>query len=240
MRFAAKTPLHPAPRFNVWHREEGVTQILAAVTSEGIVVATDSVATAFDPRGNERRFPVEKLFSVGSHAFIVSGGMGISVDLSLKFKRYVEEKGLPGIEPMIPAAGAFFSGQLSEARKAGRRPAWEPGELQRIYFLLGGYSFRSGETPFQLALWASETGQVPLKRIQVGAGVAIPRSLAAEVRLNRMAMQKRSLDEILDFAHQFLQELAAADPDVGPPFRFGVVTSGGFTRIERGLAPERW
>jgi hypothetical protein len=224
---------------NIWHGEEGMTQILGAVTSEGIIVATDSTATEFDPHGKERRFPVEKLFSVGSHAFIVSGGMGISVHLSLRFKRYVEEKGLPGIEPMIPAAGAFLNGQLGEALKACRLPAGEPGALERIYFLLGGYSFRSGETPYQLALWASETGRVPLKRIQIGAGVAIPRSLAAEVRLNRMAMEKRPLGEILDFAHQFLTKLAASGPDVGPPFNFGVVTSGGFKLVEPSLTPER-
>jgi hypothetical protein len=216
-----------------------MTQILGAVTSGGIMVATDSVATEFDPQGNERRFPVEKLFSVGSHAFIVSGGMGISVDLSLRFKRYVEEKGLPGIEPMIPTAGAFLNGQLGEALKARRRPAGESGELERIYFLLGGYSFRSPETPYQLALWGSETGQVPLKRIQVGAGVAVPRSLSGEVRLSRMAMEKRPLGEILDFAHGFLEKLAASSPDVGPPFRFGVVTSDGFKLLEPGLIPER-
>jgi hypothetical protein len=216
-----------------------MTQILGAVTSEGIMVATDSVATEVDPQGSERRFPIEKLFSVGSHAFIVSGGMGISVDLSLRFKRYVEEKGLPGIEPMIPAAGAFLNGQLSETLKACRQPGWDQGELERIYFLLGGYSFRSGETPYHLALWGSETGRVPLKRIQIGAAVAIPRSLAAEVRLNRMAMDNRPLGELLDFAHQFLAKLATAGPDVGPPFRFGVVTSGGFSFLEPGLAAER-
>ena len=225
--------------FKVWHGEEGMTQILGAVTSEGIMVATDSVATEVDPQGNERRFPVEKLFSVGSHAFIVSGGMGISVDLSLSFKRYVEERGLPGIEPMIPAAGAFLNGQLGEALRVSRQPVGEQGELERIYFLLGGYSFRSVETPYQLALWGSETGRVPLKRIQVGAGVAIPRALAAEVRLNRMAMDKRPLGEILDFAHQFLAKVAASGPDVGPPFRFGVLTSSGFKLLEPGLAPER-
>jgi hypothetical protein len=215
-----------------------MTQILGALTPEGIIVATDSVATEFDPHGKERRFPVAKLFGVGSHAFIVSGGMGISVDLSLRFKRYVEEKELPGIEPMIPAAGAFLNGQLGEALKACGLAAGEPEKLQRIYFLLGGYSFRCGETPYQLALWASETGRVPLKRLQIGAGIAIPRSLAAEVRLNRMSMERRPLGEILDFAHQFLRKLAASGPDVGAPFNFGVVTSGGFELVEPSLAPE--
>jgi hypothetical protein len=216
-----------------------MTQILGALTFGGIIVATDSMATEIGSRGNERRFPVEKLFAVGSHAFIVSGGIGISVDLSLKFKRYAEERELPGIEAMLPTAGAFLNGQLGEARKACRRPAGEEGELERIYFLLGGYSFRSLEAPYQLALWGSETGQVPLKRIQVGVAVAIPRSISAEVRLNRMALENRPLGEMLDFAHQFLEKLAASGPDVGPPFRFGVVTSGGFRFVEPGRALDR-
>jgi hypothetical protein len=49
-----------------------------------------------------------------------------------------------------------------------------------------------------------------------------------------MAMEKRPLGEMLDFAHQFLTKLAASGPDVGPPFRFGVVTSGGFRLVEPG------
>lgn len=216
-----------------------MTQILSAIASEGIMVATDSMATAFDAPGEERRFPVDKLFAVGTHAFIVSGGMGISVEHSLRFKRYAEERGLLDIEAMIPPAGAFLSAQVGEMSQAGEGTPGEREDLTRIYFLLGGYSFRSVETPYQLALWGSEAGQVPLKRIQVGAGVAIPRALAAEVRLNRMAMEKRPLGEMLDFAHQFLGKLAASNPEVGPPFRFGVVTSGGFRLVEPGPAPKR-
>jgi hypothetical protein len=54
-----------------------------------------------------------------------------------------------------------------------------------------------------------------------------------------MAMEKRPLGEILDFAHQFLEKLTASGPDVGPPFRFGVVISGGFRLVEPGRALER-
>ncbi len=209
-----------------------MTQILTGITSEGIMVATDSTATEFDAQGEGRRFPVDKLLSVGSHAFIVSGGMGVSVELSLRFKRYAEGRELLGIEAMIPVAGAFLSGQFNETLKACGQMLGERDELERIYFLLGGYSFRSLGNPYQLALWGSEAGEVPLKRMQVGASVAIPRSLSAEVRLNRMSVEKRPLGEILDFAHEFLTKLAASDPDVGPPFRFGVVTSGGFRLVE--------
>ncbi|HYA02873.1 MAG TPA: hypothetical protein VEI04_07145 [Syntrophobacteria bacterium] len=209
-----------------------MTQILSGITSEGIMVATDSTATEFDSRGEGHRFPVDKLFSVGSHAFIVSGGMGMSVELSLRLKRYAEERELLGIEAMIPVAGAFLSGQFNETLKASGRMQGRRDELERVYFLLGGYSFRSAENPYQLALWGSEAGEIRLKRIQVGTSVAIPRSLSAEVRLNRMGAENRPLGEVLDFAHQFLAKLAASNPDVGPPFRFGVVTPGGFKLVE--------
>jgi len=209
-----------------------MTQILAGITSEGIMVATDSMATEFNSQGEGRRFPVDKLFSVGSYAFIVSGGMGISVELSLRFKRYAEGRELLGIEAMIPVAGAFLSGQLNEVLQASLPMENGPDEVRRVYFLLGGYSFRSVGNPYQFALWGSEAGEVLLKRIQVGASVAIPRSLSAEVRLNRMSAERRPLRELLDFAHEFLAKLAASDPDVGPPFRFGVVTSSGFRLVE--------
>jgi hypothetical protein len=213
-----------------------MTQILTGITSGGIMVATDSMATEFHSHGEGRRFSVEKLFSVGSYAFIVSGGMGISVELSQRFKRYAEHRELPGIEAIIPVAGAFLSGQLNETLKASRRMEDRREEVERVYFLLGGYSFRSRGNPYQLALWGSEAAEMPLRRIQVGASVAIPRSLSAEARLNRMSVERRPLGEMLNFAHDFLTKLAASNSDVGPPFRFGVVTSGGFRLVE----PARW
>jgi hypothetical protein len=209
-----------------------MTQILTGITSEGIMVATDSMATEFHSQGVGRRFSVDKLFSVGSYAFIVSGGMGISVELSLRFKRYAEVRALPGIEALIRVAGPFLSGQLHERLKASPRMENRREEVERVYFLLGGYSFRSVENPYQLALWGSEAAEVPLERLQVGASVAIPRSLSAETRLKRMSAERRPLREMLDFAREFLTKLAAANPDVGPPFRFGVVTSGGFRLVE--------
>lgn len=215
-----------------------MTQILSGITSDGIMVATDSTATEFDSLGEGRRFPVEKLFSVGSHAFIVSGGMGISVELSLKFKQYAEGRELLGIEAMIPVAAAFLSGQFNETLKASGRMQGRRDELERVYFLLGGYSFRSVGNPYQLALWGSEARELPLKRMQVGASVAIPRSLSAEVRLKRMSSEKRPLGELLDFAHEFLTKQAASNPDVGPPFRFGVVAPGGFRLVELGRPSE--
>jgi hypothetical protein len=208
-----------------------MTQILCGISPEGIMVATDSMATAFGPEAREHHFQVDKLFAVGSHAFIVSGGLGISVELSRRFGQYAEERRLLGIEAIKAAAGAYLSGRYAEVLRSGSRGIGPPDRLDRVYFVLGGHSFRDRENPYQIALWGSESGRLPLERLEVGPCLAVPRSLTGEARLCRLCREKRPLDEFIDFARAFLQRQAEADPQVGPPFRFGTVTPAGFRRL---------
>ena len=210
-----------------------MTQILSGVTKEGIMVATDSMATAFDVDGNERQFPIDKLFSVNTHAFIVSGGMGMSVELSMRFKRYAEERRLLGIEKIIAAAGPYLSDQYREALRNGSGKTFRDGQFDRIYFVVGGYSFRSQDKPYQIALWGGEVGQPTLQRIQIGPSVAVPRTMSGEMRLFQMCQRNCSLLELVGFAEEFLNRQAEDNPQVGPPFRFGAVTSEGFKRFEK-------
>jgi len=99
--------------------------------------------------------------------------------------------------------------------------------------LVGGYSFRSQEDPYQLAFWGSEEGQLPLQRIQIGNSVAIPRTLAGETRLFRMCQENKPLRDLINFAREFLQKQAQTNPQIGPPFWFGTVTASGFTLFAR-------
>jgi hypothetical protein len=208
-----------------------MTQILSGICSEGIMVATDSTATTFDADGKERQFSIDKLFAIGTHAFIVSGGMGISVDLSKSFKEYVEQRRLVGIERIIAAAGPYLSDRFRQALGRMGQDKGMEGELDRIYFVVGGYSFRSQEDPYQLALWGKEEGQLSLQRIQIANSVAIPRTLAGETRLFRMCQENSPLENLIKFAGEFLERQAKTNPQIGPPFWFGTVTSSGFSRF---------
>ena len=210
-----------------------MTQILSGICSEGIMVATDSTATAIEADGKERQFSIDKLFSIGSHSFIVSGGMGISVDLSKRFKEYAEQRRLVGIEKIIAAAGPYLSDQFRQAIGRINQAGGMEGQLDRIYFLVGGYSFRSQDDPYQLALWGSEEGQLPLQRIQIGKSVAIPRTLAGETKLFRLCQENSPLVDLINFARAFLQQQAKTSPQIGPPFWFGTVTPTGFSRFVR-------
>ena len=196
------------------------------------MVATDSMATTFDPEGDEQQFTIDKLFPISSHAFIVSGGMGISVDISERFKEYAEQRRLLGIEKIIAAAGPYLSDQFRQAMGREDKAGGVEGQLDRIYFLVGGYSFRSQDDPYHLALWGSEEGHLPLQRIQIGKSVAIPRTLAGETKLFRMCQENCSLADLINFAREFLQQQAKTNPQIGPPFWFGAVTPKGFERFE--------
>lgn len=208
-----------------------MTQILSGMCPEGIMVATDSMATSFDEDGKENHFTVDKLFSIGSHAFIVSGGMGISVELSMRFKRYAEERKLLGIEEIKSAIGPYLSDQYREVLRNGRGTTVMNKELDRIYFVVGGYSFRSQAEPYQLALWGSEAGQLPLQRIQIGPCLAVPRTMSGEMRLLQMCQRNCQLSELVEFAEEFLHKQSEANRQIGPPFRVGTITASGFARL---------
>ena len=209
-----------------------MTQIVSGICPEGIMVATDSMATAFDGSGEERQFTIDKLFPIGSHAFVVSGGMGISVDLSIRFKEYVEERRLLGIEKIIAAAGPYLSDQYRQSMGRIDQVRIMEGQFDRIYFLVGGYSFRSQEIPYQLALWGSEEVQLPLERIHISNSVVMPRTLAGETRLFRLCQRNCPLTDLINFARDFLQKQAEINPQIGPPFWFGTVTPKGFERFK--------
>ena len=210
-----------------------MTQILSGICSEGIMVATDSMATTFDEDNQERQFTIDKLFSIGSHAFVVSGGMGISVELSRRFKQYAEKRQLAGIEKIIGSAGAYLSDQFRQAMGRIDQARGMEGQFDRIYFLVGGYSFRSERVPYQLALWGSEKASLPLQRIQIANSVVIPRTLSGETRLFRMCQGNSPLTDLIKFAREFLQKQAETNPQIGPPFWFGTVTPKGFERFEQ-------
>lgn len=199
------------------------------------MVATDSMATTFDAKGHESYFSIDKLFAVGSHAFVVSGGMGVSVELSKRFKQYAEERRLVGVEDIVATAGPYLSDLYRGALRDGDtiRKMVDSGQFDRVYFVVGGYSFRSANTPYQLALWGSEAGQLPLERIKIGPSVTVPRTMSGELKLFQMCQGNCLLRELIEFAETFLHKQAQVNPQIGPPFRFGTVTSEGFKRIEK-------
>ncbi len=206
-----------------------MTQALAGFNEHGIVLATDSRATRFDAAGQPEIFNVNKLFALNRRCGILSGGAGVSVSLSFDLRRQIARH--PGpleLEEMVEFAIPFLS-QGYERHLESHGP--EAEGFRRIYFVLAGYVPDNPPPPYKMVLLGSEENELPLRRIQTGNVVVMPRSLGMEMRLCKALNQGADLEEILHLSRDFLQNMAAIKEEVGPPFHFATITARGYQAI---------
>ena len=103
--------------------------------------------------------------------------------------------------------------------------------FRRIYFILAGYVPDSPPPHFQMVLLGSEENELPLRRIQIGNVVVMPRNLGMEMRLFKALNQGADLEEVLHLSKDFLEKMAAVKEEVGPPFHYATITSRGYQSI---------
>jgi len=206
-----------------------MTQALAGFNEHGIVLATDSRATRFDVGGQPEVFNVNKLFALDRNCGILSGGAGVSVSLSLALRRQIARH--PGpleLEEMAEFALPFLSqgyGRYLETHGP------EAEGFRRIYFILAGHVPDSSPPHFGMVLLGSEDNELPLRRIETGNVVVMPRNLGMEMRLFKALSQGADLEEVLHLSRDFLEKMAAVKEEVGPPFHYATITSRGYQPI---------
>ncbi len=206
-----------------------MTQALSGFNEHGVVLATDSRATRFDDAGQPEVFNVNKLFPLNRCCAILSGGAGVSVPLSLALRREISRH--PGpleLEEMVEFAIPFLSrGYQRHLETHGP----EAEGFRRLYFILAGFVPHCPPPRFQLALLGSEDNELPLQQIKIGNVVVMPRNLGMEMRLFKTLNQGADLEEILHLAKDFLEKMAAAKEEVGPPFHYATITSQGYQPV---------
>ncbi len=218
-----------------------MTQLIACSTHEGIVLATDSVATRFDPSGDTRHFKLKKLLRLNSYAAMVSAGAGIGVEMGNAFQRFVQDRKVDGIEEIFRFAFPFFTDEYGKYLKEERTPSSRYGEetenaheeafpLTGIYIILAGYSFKDRLQSYHLQLLGNDEEGEPIRIYPTTPILVIPRSLSMERRLAAQREGGASLDQLLYLSESFLKK-RSEDEEVGPPFHFATITSGGFKEI---------
>ncbi len=207
-----------------------MTQALAAYNEHGIILATDSRATRFDPEGRAGYFSVKKLLPLRSHAALLSGGAGVSVALSQALKREIgRRRGLDHLEDVVDFALHFLS-QGYERHLARHGP--EPEGFRRLYFILAGHSPDRPPPGFSLYLLGSEENELPLRNLPVAQLVVMPRNLGMEMGLFKALNQGMALEALLNLSRDFLKKMAAAKEEVGDPFYFATITAAGYREVD--------
>ncbi|MGO8761390.1 MAG: hypothetical protein ACLP2P_15445 [Desulfobaccales bacterium] len=206
-----------------------MTQALAGFNEHGIVLATDSQATRFAADGEAEIFNVNKLFALNRRCGILSGGAGVSVSLSFGLRRQIARH--PGpleLAEIVEFALPFLSrGYQRHLETHGP----EAEDFRRIYFILAGYVPDAPPPHYQMVLLGSEENELPLRRIEIGNVVVMPRNLGMEMRLFKALNQEADLEEILHLSKEFLEKMAAVKEEVGPPFHYATITSRGFQSV---------
>jgi hypothetical protein len=206
-----------------------MTQALAGFNEHGVVLATDSRATRFEAAGQPEVFNVNKLFALNRRCAILSGGAGVSVPLSYALRRQIARLSAPlELEEMVELALPFLS-RGYERHLEAHGP--EAEGFRRIYFILAGQVPDRPPPHFAMVLLGSEENELPLRRIPIGNLVVMPRNLGMEMRLFKALNQGADLEEILRLSKEFLEKMAEAKEEVGPPFHFAIITTQGYQSI---------
>ena len=221
-----------------------MTQVIACSTREGIVLATDSAATWFDPSGGMSHFKLKKLVRLGSHAALVSAGAGIGVEMGNGFRRFVQARKIDGIEEILCFALPFFADEYGKYLKEKKTPGFsyrkedekadgEAFPLTGIYIILAGYSFRDRLQPYRLQLLGNDEEGQSIKIYPTTPILVIPRSLSMERRLVAQREGGASLDQLLALLESFLRRRSMDGKEVGPPFHLATITQTGVKEIAK-------
>ena len=175
------------------------------------------------------RYSFRKLYSLGSHAAILSAGAKVGIDLSIRLGELVAYRGLYDVEAIYPLAREFLSQEYGRLLEEGRDWfASHPEAYRRLYFVVAGHTFRDPSKPFRLYLLGSEDLELPLQLLPTGTLLTMPRRLAFEMKL-AAALSQSSLDSLADLCLGYLRRLEEKEPDrVGGPYYAATVTGEGF------------
>jgi hypothetical protein len=205
-------------------------QLIACASDAGIVVATDSRAEFFEPRGEERFITVDRLVPVTSHAVLVSAGAWQAQDVCRDFAAFAKGENLTDIEALIDAAIPFFTSRVDDILRKMCETI-PPDPIINMYMLLAGYSSGSPNNPGHLFIIWDRPKPPKVEYNRVTNIYSLPRRMGLEFSLKQLVESKAPLSQVVGVTKSHMEKLAGMDESIGPPFHYVTITGKGIATV---------
>jgi hypothetical protein len=207
-----------------------MSQIIACKTETGIVMAADGRAVDFEPGGNMVRLEMTRLVQLTPHAAILAGGAAAGEAMCRGLANFLANEKLTDIEDAYSAALPFLATEYERFMR--RACAFLPVDpIHHVHFILGGHSARNAANPFQLHLIWTKKRLPQLDSDEIDSAYSVPRLIGLEVRLAKLARERKAPADILPEIRTSLEKQAAVNEEIAGPFAFGQITREGFERL---------
>jgi hypothetical protein len=214
-----------------------MSQLILYQGDFGIVLATDSRAVQFTQSGEPHYFTLSKLYALNATTVLATVGAGYGQQLCEAFQQRIRQLPRARGEDITELAFHFFREGL-QARTPQSFGHRDP-EIQRVYFVIAGAITENAGAPPGFVVYASDHATDPLHSLATGHFVCIPRQLSLETRLQQLAVDQTSWEQVEEYCTRFLQRMAVASEDIGPPFLLTRVSGDGiktrFVEMEPGI-----
>jgi len=207
-----------------------MSQLIVCQNSQGIIIAADSKAVAMDISGKVVHLTVNRMLQIGPHAAILTGGAAEGMDMIKDLKSFVEEDNTEDVQEAYEAALPFLATQFEAfMRKMCEVTPLDP--IHQVYFILGGYTDKDPDRPFRLYLLWTKRKLPQLDGDEISLAYSAPRLMGLEYKLSKLCQKNTPLEEILPEIRRGMEDRARKDDEVGPPFRYAVITRDGFREV---------
>lgn len=138
-------------------------------------------------------------------------------------KGFLQEEGFDDVQDVYAATLPFLATRFETfMRKVCEVIPVDP--IYHLYFVLGGHTAQDPERPFRLyLLWARKKLPI-LDGDDIPMVYSAPSLMGLEYKLNKLCQEDVPLERILCEVEKAMEERAKADDEIGPPFRFVLIT----------------
>lgn len=200
-----------------------MSQLIVCRTRDGIVLGVDAKAMEVDAQGRVIHLTVERLFPLGPRGAVAAGGHPEGVETARALSRFVAEEKLEDMEDIYSAALSFLSSCSKESKgtTCQEDPAYP---IHDVHFILAGISKEDRQSPYRIYLVGGKRERPQRDGEEIRRAYTVPRRVAFEYRLNMMAQRGASTEEVLREVRSAMEALTWYKEEVGPPYRFAVIT----------------